>query len=127
MLAAAGRGLDTHRVYEALLMGCIPVVRHSAAALCAYQHLPVLILDRWDELTVERLVAGYARLVAGGSGGQSGKHLGKNLTPGPWQWQRLFAPYWTRRIEQTRMDFLHYEDDDDGVESAAAVSRTGHP
>jgi hypothetical protein len=120
VLAAAGRGLDTHRVYEALLMGCIPVVRHSAAALCAYQHLPVLILDRWAELTVERLVTGYARLVSSSSGGQSG-----NLHSA-WQWQRLFAPYWTRRIEKTRMDFLHYEDDDDS-ESAAAVPMTGHP
>jgi hypothetical protein len=98
-------------------MGCIPVVRHSAAALCAYQHLPVLILDRWDELTVERLVTGYARLILMPPTHKNlDKNLDKNLLPGaPWQWQRLFAPYWTRRIEQTRMDFLHYEDDDDGT------------
>lgn len=95
-------------------MGCIPVVRHSAAALCAYQHLPVLILDRWDQLTVERLVAGYARLVLLQSHKNLGKNLDKNLLPGaPWQWQRLFAPYWMRRIEQTRADFLHHEDEDD--------------
>jgi hypothetical protein len=86
VLSPAGRGIDTHRTYEALLMGCIPVMRRSAVSEFAYQHLPVLLVDRWEDMTLEFLITGYARLIA------------PNRV---WQWQRLFAPYWRQQISET--------------------------
>lgn len=43
-----GTGIDTHRVYEALLCGATPVVlRNSLSPL--YEKLPVCIVDRWTD------------------------------------------------------------------------------
>jgi hypothetical protein len=48
VLCPEGTGIDTHRVYEALLCGATPVVlRNSLAGL--YSRLPVCIVDRWTD------------------------------------------------------------------------------
>jgi hypothetical protein len=48
VLCPEGTGIDTHRVYEALLCGATPVVlRNSLAPL--YETLPVCIVDRWTD------------------------------------------------------------------------------
>lgn len=59
VLCPDGTGIDTHRVYEALLCGATPVVlRNSLASL--YARLPVCLVDRWtDPLSVPE---GPARL-----------------------------------------------------------------
>ena len=49
--APRGNGVDTHRVWEALLFGVIPIVRRNPVV----EHfqkmgLPVLIIDTWDEI-----------------------------------------------------------------------------
>lgn len=52
VLCPEGTGVDTHRVYEALLCGATPVVlRNSLSHL--YEKLPVCIVDAWtDEFSV---------------------------------------------------------------------------
>lgn len=48
VLCPEGMGIDTHRVYEALLCGATPVVlRNSLSHL--YERLPVCIVDRWTD------------------------------------------------------------------------------
>jgi hypothetical protein len=48
VLCPEGTGLDTHRVYEALFCGAIPVVlRNSLSEL--YSKLPICILDSWTD------------------------------------------------------------------------------
>lgn len=48
VLCPEGTGVDTHRVYEALLCGATPVVlRNSLSHL--YEKLPVCIVDAWTE------------------------------------------------------------------------------
>lgn len=48
VLCPEGTGIDTHRVYEALLCGATPVVlRNSLSPL--YEKLPVCIVDRWTD------------------------------------------------------------------------------
>lgn len=48
VLCPEGTGMDTHRVYEALLCGATPVVlRNSLSSL--YGKLPVCILDNWTD------------------------------------------------------------------------------
>jgi hypothetical protein len=48
VLCPEGTGIDTHRVYEALLCGATPVVlRNSLSHL--YERLPVCILDSWSD------------------------------------------------------------------------------
>lgn len=48
VLCPEGTGMDTHRVYEALLCGATPVVlRNSLSSL--YKKLPICILDNWTD------------------------------------------------------------------------------
>ncbi|GBG32186.1 Hypothetical Protein FCC1311_084112 [Hondaea fermentalgiana] len=45
-----GNGIDTHRVYEALNLGSVPVVRSSPLD-GLYKQFPIIILDSWDSFT----------------------------------------------------------------------------
>lgn len=49
-----GNGLDCHRTWEALCLGCIPIVKTSPLDNL-YIDLPVLILDDWSSLNQELL------------------------------------------------------------------------
>ena len=49
-----GNGLDCHRQWEALCLGCIPVVVTSPIDVL-YKDLPVLILQKWSDITPQLL------------------------------------------------------------------------
>lgn len=46
--APAGNGLDCHRTWEALYLGCIPVVLRKE--YCGDDNWPVMVVDSWNEL-----------------------------------------------------------------------------
>jgi len=50
-----GAGLDCHRTWEDLVLGCIVIVKKSALDPL-YEGLPVAIVDSWNEITKEKLV-----------------------------------------------------------------------
>ena len=50
-----GNGLDCHRTWEAIMLGCIPIVKSSSLNSLFYD-LPVLIINEWDELNEELLI-----------------------------------------------------------------------
>jgi len=49
-----GNGLDCHRTWEALCLGCIPIVKTSQIDRL-FNDLPVLIVKEWKDLTPELL------------------------------------------------------------------------
>lgn len=49
-----GNGLDCHRTWEDLALGCIVIVKTSSLD-CLYKGLPVVIVKDWDEITDENL------------------------------------------------------------------------
>jgi len=49
-----GGGLDCHRNWEALCLGCIPIVKTSAIDNL-YNNLPVLIVKDWQDISIELL------------------------------------------------------------------------
>ena len=49
-----GGGLDCHRNWEALCLGCIPIVKTSPID-SLYNGLPVLIVDDWQNITIDLL------------------------------------------------------------------------
>jgi hypothetical protein len=62
-----GNGLDTHRVWEALALGCIAIVKPGPFA-SMYQGLRVLCVRRWSDVTPELLdqaAESFARVGAG--------------------------------------------------------------
>jgi len=51
-----GGGIDCHRTWEALALGCVPILRSSELDHM-FKGLPVLIVTSWSEVTRERLDA----------------------------------------------------------------------
>ena len=45
-----GCGLDCHRTWEALVLGCIPIVKRSKISVL-FEELPVLAVNSWDDVT----------------------------------------------------------------------------
>lgn len=56
VLAPRGNGVDTHRIWETLYLGGIPVVLQDKAIVPLVEGLPVVLLQRWSDLADERRV-----------------------------------------------------------------------
>jgi len=54
VISPHGNGLDCHRTWEALCLGCIPIVRTSPLD-SLYEGLPVYIVNDWSDITEENL------------------------------------------------------------------------
>ena len=54
VISPHGNGYDCHRTWEALILGCIPIVKRSAID-ALYEDLPVLIVNDWKDVTAELL------------------------------------------------------------------------
>ena len=54
MICPEGSGIDCHRFWECLYLGTIPVVKKCVNVMF-YKHLPVLIINDWDELSEDFL------------------------------------------------------------------------
>jgi len=50
-----GNGLDCHRTWEAIILGCIPIVKTSGLD-SLYDDLPVLIVNDWTDITEKLLM-----------------------------------------------------------------------
>jgi hypothetical protein len=53
--APFGNGLDTHRLWEALILGCIPIIISSGLDSLV-EDLPVLIIKDWSDITDKLLM-----------------------------------------------------------------------
>ena len=56
VLCPAGGGIDCHRTWEALILGCIPIIRRmNVPQEKLYDELPVLLVDKWSDISKELL------------------------------------------------------------------------
>jgi hypothetical protein len=55
VISPFGGGLDCHRTWEALILGCIPIIVHSDLDPL-FEDLPVLLVDRWSDVNEDLLV-----------------------------------------------------------------------
>lgn len=100
-----GHGLDTHRLWEVLLMGGIPVVKRSTITSCVDDSdnvlnvltnattntyktvrrgsIPVVVVDKWTDLSKEFLEAAWKRFVE---------------TDITWDYRRILMYSWEERI-----------------------------
>jgi hypothetical protein len=50
VLSPPGNGFDCHRTWEAIYLGCIPIVKREFWPFC-HLNLPVLVLDDWSDIS----------------------------------------------------------------------------
>jgi hypothetical protein len=55
VISPHGNGLDCHRTWEALVLGCIPIVKTSKID-SLYEDLPILIVNDWKDINYDLLV-----------------------------------------------------------------------
>lgn len=78
-----GNGLDGHRTWEALYLGSIPIVNRHVYTESFAEHLPILIVDKWEDVTEEYLNSQYEIL------------MNKE-----WNWDMLKMSYWRDLIKK---------------------------
>ncbi len=91
VISPPGRALDCHRTWEALLVGCIPILFKSTLDLL-YADLPVVIVGNWHNVSAEFLEKEYARI--------------HNHS---FQLEKLYAPYWKQKIKNLQENLLKNE------------------
>lgn len=85
VLSPHGNGLDCHRTWEAITLGCIPIVKTSPIDR-VFNNLPVLIVKNWADVTPDLLDNTISRF----------KHL-CNTDEIP---ERLKLKYWTEHMRK---------------------------
>ena len=61
VLSPFGNGMDCHRTWEALCLGCIPIVKDSIMNRNLFSSLNVLIVNNWKDITLDLLQETVAR------------------------------------------------------------------
>ena len=79
-----GGGLDCHRTWEALVLGCIPVMRKLPIARL-FEDLPVLMVDDWSDVTKDLLEKTQAEFA------------GRT----DWNWKKLTLAWWMDNIKMS--------------------------
>ena len=80
VLCPRGNGIDTHRLWETLYMGSIPIVINEVA-LNEFKDLPILFIDNWGVISEEFLNKKYDVIVS------------QN-----WNFHKLKVGYWKDKI-----------------------------
>lgn len=88
ILSPPGNGLDCHRTWEALLLGCIPIIL-SSNLNPILANLPVIIIEDWHDITEEFLNLEYDK-------------INKKV----YSLEQAWADYWINMIKNTKSKFL---------------------
>lgn len=84
VLSPQGTGLDSHRTWEAILVGCIPVVLSSNLDEL-YKDLPVLVVKSWNDINKLMLEKEYIRIIT-------------NKKNNVYKMDKLTLEYWQEKI-----------------------------
>lgn len=80
VVSPEGAGMDCHRTWEAILLGCIPIVKKNALS-GLFADLPVLLVDDWQEVQRDTLM-----------------HFFQTLTEKKFDFSPLFRQYWVGKL-----------------------------
>lgn len=85
-----GYGIDCYRTWEALIMGAVPIVERSEFQ-SLYDNMPVMVVNKWTEVTRENLTKFESTLGLGPDG--------VPLRP------KIWLRYWIEQIKMLRLEF----------------------
>ena len=91
VLSPEGKGIDCHRTWEALALGCIPVIKRNCHSKI-FNGLPVLLIDEWSDLTQNILLDTLNKFISS-----------------KFNYENLFLNYWINCIRNKRQKIFSYE------------------
>jgi hypothetical protein len=83
-----GHGLDTHGTWEALLVGCIPIVPHSPLDPM-FEQLPVWLIHSWEEVTDEAVALKAKEMVG---------------RVDEYDWDKVYVSGWIKAMDQAAIE-----------------------
>ncbi len=86
VICPPGNGLDCHRTWESLLLGCIPILEHSLLDPML-QDLPIIFIADWSEINPEFLEQKFLEI--------------KKTT---YNTKKIYADYWINLIKQYQLN-----------------------
>lgn len=86
ILSPQGAGLDCHRTWEALMVGCIPIVKSSSINEI-YKDLPIVIVNKWEDLSIEFLNDKYNTIM-------------QNKKRNNYNYKKLYSDFWFKEFEK---------------------------
>ena len=87
VVSPAGFGIDCYRHWEALLVGCIPIMKHSTIDK-VFDDLPVIFVDDWPVVNEQLILLEYQKI----------QHKKFN-------YKKLFLNYWVDQIRAVQTEF----------------------
>lgn len=91
IICAHGGGIDPcPKIWEALCVGCIPIIKHSPLD-DIYKEFPVVFVDKWDKDTIN--INNLKKWIKTYSKFYDNKELQKKWKP------KLYAEYWENKIK----------------------------
>jgi hypothetical protein len=82
VICPMGNGIDTHRTWECLYMGTIPIEKRNTNNIQYEGKLPIMFVDEWSEITMDLLESEYER-----------------IKKSEWQMEMLKFEYWNKMIK----------------------------
>lgn len=83
VLCPRGNGIDTHRLWETLYMGSIPIIKRDIG-YSDFEDLPICFVNDWTEINIEFL-----------------EEQRKRITNANWNLNKLKISYWIDKINQS--------------------------
>jgi hypothetical protein len=80
VICPEGNGIDTHRTWECLYMGTVPIEKRNINNQF-YTDLPIMFVDDWDEVTEDNLMKWLT--ISGGK---------------KWNMEKLNFDWWKKKI-----------------------------
>jgi hypothetical protein len=102
VLSPPGAGIDCHRTWEAVSVGCIPIVLSSELNEL-YEDLPILIVETWDQITDEYLENRFNEIT-------------EKTRAGLYNYEKITHEYWVNKISDVprypqKIHFMTYGND----------------
>lgn len=88
VVSPEGAGMDCHRTWEAILLGCVPIVKKNALA-GLFADLPVLLVDDWQEVNRDALMQYF-----------------QALPERKFDFSPLFRHYWTSKLAGDQVQLM---------------------
>ncbi|MEL6744954.1 MAG: hypothetical protein AAFO68_05740 [Pseudomonadota bacterium] len=80
-----GVGMDCHRTWEALLLGCVPIVQRMPTLSPMFKDLPVWEVDGYEQVTAASMA-------------EMQKEVAANLAGGRYNFKKLTVDWWRNKI-----------------------------
>jgi hypothetical protein len=88
VISPEGAGMDCHRTWEAILLGCIPIIKRNPITPLV-ENLPVLIVEDWSQVSKNTML-----------------DFASSISTQKFNFSSLFRAHWMKKLTAVGADFI---------------------